>query len=61
MVAAWTYALRFSAKGLDLPDWDAALELLIQRHPLWQVIGRHARIINPDLTKTANDISETDS
>lgn len=35
MVAAWTYALRFSAKGLDLPDYEAALELLIKRHPSW--------------------------
>ena len=35
--AAWSYAVRYSAKGLDVPDWDAAFTLLKQRHPSWQI------------------------
>ena len=35
---AWTYAVRYSAKGIDLPDYDAAIELLKKRHPSWMVV-----------------------
>lgn len=38
VVAAWSYALRYSAKGLDVPDYEAALKLMLKRHPSWQVI-----------------------
>lgn len=34
--AAWAYAVQYSAKGLMLPDWEAAKALLVQRHPEWQ-------------------------
>lgn len=33
---AWSYAVRYSAKGLDVPDYEAAAKLLMQRHPSWQ-------------------------
>jgi len=36
--AAWAYALRHTAKGLDLPDHDAAMALMLERHPNWQII-----------------------
>ncbi len=58
MVIAWTYALRYSAKGLDLPDYDAALEMLIQRHPSWEIVDRHAHITNPDMRQDAEDVPE---
>lgn len=38
VLAAWAYALRHTAQGLDLPDHQAALELLLERHPSWQII-----------------------
>ena len=34
--AAWSYAVRYTAKGLDVPDYEAAGKLLAQRHPKWQ-------------------------
>lgn len=33
--AAWSYAMQYSAKGLDLPDYEAAIKLLLERHPTW--------------------------
>lgn len=33
--AAWAYALTHTAKGLEHPDYEKALELLKQRHPTW--------------------------
>jgi hypothetical protein len=36
--AAWSYALRYTAKGLDLPDYQSALKMLKQRHPSWTII-----------------------
>jgi hypothetical protein len=59
VVVAWTYALRYSAKGLDMPDYDAALALLLQRHPSWQIVDRRAHGINPDLSKDIEDTPET--
>jgi len=36
--AAWAYAVRYTAKGIDLPDHDKALELLAERHPSWTIL-----------------------
>lgn len=58
VVAAWTYALRFSAKGLDLPDYEAALELLIERHPSWEIVDMRVHIAHSDLRWNAEDIPE---
>ena len=33
VVAAWSYAVRYTAKGIDLPNYEAAAELLMTRHP----------------------------
>ncbi len=56
---AWTYAVRYSAKGLDYPDYDAALKLLIKRHPSWQIVGRHVHSIKLNLAGAKDDIPET--
>jgi hypothetical protein len=56
LVIAWTYALRYSAKGFDYPDYDAAISMLLARHPTWELIDRHAHIINPDLTQDIDDL-----
>lgn len=37
-LAAWSYAVRYSAKGLDVPDFHAAAALLLKRHPSWQCL-----------------------
>lgn len=37
VTAAWSYAIRYTAKGLDIPDYQAAVKLLLERHPSWQV------------------------
>lgn len=49
--AAWSYAIRYTAKGVDMPDFEAAIALMLERHPTWRVeqeipIGRVA--YNPD-------------
>jgi hypothetical protein len=36
--AAWSYAVRYTAKGLDVPDYAKAGHLMIERHPTWQFI-----------------------
>ena len=33
---AWSYAVRYSAKGLDVRDYDGAITLMMSRHPSWQ-------------------------
>lgn len=35
-IAAWSHAVRYTAKGLDLPDYDAAILRLLERHPSWK-------------------------
>ncbi len=53
--AAWAYALRHTAQGLDLPDHDAALELMIQRHPSWQIIEGTVRPVPVQLQLADQD------
>lgn len=50
VTAAWSYAVRYSAKGLDLPDFEAAGKLLLQRHPSWQCIAGPV----PDITYSSS-------
>lgn len=33
--SAWSYALKYTAKGLDEPDYEAAAAAMIERHPAW--------------------------
>ena len=59
--AAWSYALRYTAKGLDLPDHDAALQLLRERHPSWEIVPGICQPVTVDLTKADDDIPEDQS
>ena len=58
VTAAWSYAVTFSAKGLNRPDYDAAVELLKQRHPSWNVVGNKFTRIDLDLAKADDDLAE---
>lgn len=59
VVSAWTHAVRYSAKGIDHPDYDAAVELLFKRHPSWQIVDVRAIGISPNFRKAEEDIPET--
>lgn len=48
VVAAWSYAFRYSADGLDLPNYEAARELLLERHPTWEFIWTDERALRYD-------------
>lgn len=48
VVAAWSYAVCYSADGLDRPNYDKALSLLQQRHPSWLVLPGVSLIANYD-------------
>jgi hypothetical protein len=56
--AAWAYAIRYTAKGLDLPDHEAALQLLLQRHPSWQLIESLTPSIPINLVLADTDLPE---
>lgn len=56
---AWTHAVRYSAKGIDLPDYDAALSLLKQRHPSWEIIDSSALDVMWDTRRAGEDILDT--
>jgi hypothetical protein len=57
--AAWSYAVRYTAKGLDLPDHEAALKLLHQRHPSWTIIESAVRQTGVNLALAEQDNPET--
>jgi hypothetical protein len=57
--AAWSYAVRYTAKGLDLPDHETALQLLSERHPSWTIIQSRCHSIAIDLSKADQDVPET--
>lgn len=43
--AAWTYAVRMNPKQLHVPDYDAALKMMSERHLSWQIFqGKVANI-----------------
>jgi hypothetical protein len=56
--AAWSNAVRYTAKGLDLPDHEAALNRLKERHPKWAVIRSLCYPATIDLRKADDDIAE---
>lgn len=58
VTAAWSYVVRYSAKGLDLPDYEAAAALLMQRHPSWTIV--QSRIVNipVNLATAETDVPE---
>lgn len=56
--AAWSYAVRYSAKGLDLPDYDEAIKLLQSRHGSWTLINTGVSNISVKLKLADNDKAE---
>lgn len=55
---AWGYAVMYSAKGLTIPDWEAAVTLLKNRHPSWEVIGYEFIPVGLNLSKADEDVPE---
>lgn len=43
--AAWSYAIRYGADGLDLPNFERAIEILVERHPTWQAYITYGNVI----------------
>jgi len=58
VTAAWAYALRHTAKGLDLPDHEAAVKLLLERHPSWSVVEGKIENIPVNLAVADQDVAE---
>lgn len=56
--AAWAYAIMYSAKGLTIPDYNAAIELFKSRHPSWEFVKLDVLVSNPDLSKADGDTPE---
>lgn len=52
---AWSYAVRYTAKALDLPDHNAAMKLMLERHPSWQVVESLCPNVQIDLSKADDD------
>jgi|GEM_PF-2515395 len=59
IMAAWAYALRHTAQGLDLPDHQAALQLMMERHPSWQVVEGQAQAVPVKLQLADQDEPES--
>ena len=58
VTAAWSYAVRYTAKGLDLPNYQAAAEMLTQRHPSWTIIQSRLTNVSVNLAKADSDVPE---
>ena len=56
--SAWSYAVRYTARGLDLPDHEAATKLMLKRHPSWKLINSKPITIPVDLSVADNDEPE---
>jgi hypothetical protein len=59
VTAAWAYAVTFSARGLNRPDFDAAVQLLKKRHPSWHILGTKFTRIELNLAKADDDVPES--
>lgn len=55
---AWSHAVRYTAKGYDLPDYEAALASVGQRHPDWKVSSHGVVMVDYDPSKA--DIEKSD-
>jgi hypothetical protein len=58
IVAAWSYAVRYSADGIDLPNYQAAVELMMQRHPTWIAAATKGYTISFDAESAELDFEE---
>lgn len=55
---AWAYAIRYSAKGLEAPDHEAACELILERHPSWFIANLAPHPVQVDLRNAQEDMPE---
>lgn len=60
VMAAWSYAVRYTAKGLDLPNYEAATKLMLQRHPSWELLQTPVASVPVNLQVADNDIPESE-
>jgi hypothetical protein len=58
VTAAWSYAVRYTAKGIDLPDYDAAVEMMLKRHPSWKAVKSQVHSIGVNLAYADKDEPE---
>lgn len=56
VVSAWSSAIRYSAKGYDVPDLEAAVVRLLSKHPTWQVLREPIIPIQYDPAKADDEI-----
>lgn len=45
VAAAWSYAIRYGADGLDLANYERAIEIMMERHPTWEVYATNGYLI----------------
>lgn len=53
--AAWTYAMRYGADGLDLPNWERAIEIMSERHPSWKIYSTKGYTLRYDFVSSELD------
>ena len=58
ITAAWAYAVRYTAKGLDLPDYERAVEMLSKRHASWIIVQSGLINVQVELAKADDDRPE---
>lgn len=58
VVAAWSYAVRKSADGLDVPNYQSAIKLLMQRHPTWKASITKGYTISFSSEKADDDVPD---
>jgi len=56
--AAWSYVVRNSADGLDVPNYHAAVQLLMERHPSWQAGVTKGYTVSFDFNSADEDIPD---
>ncbi|MBK8032062.1 MAG: hypothetical protein IPO91_30240 [Chloroflexi bacterium] len=59
VTAAWSYAIRYTARGLDLPDHQAAVAMLKQRHPSWEIMETKVIPTAINLAAADQDVAES--
>lgn len=55
---AWTYAVKYTATALNTPNYDAAVNLLLQRHPGWKIVDSIVLSVEVELDNAGEDIPD---
>jgi len=58
VAAAWSYAIMNTYKGLEQADHEAALKLMLERHPSWRKVEHPARQIQFKMDTADQDSPE---